>query len=100
MRPVYLGSWGTETSMVNTTQPCQDALQMIAEQAQSHIITGSITEAALRKHTGLAQSQEHFPCSICEGIAHSTFLQDRRGSNNNKKQKSLNDFGLVSERKN
>ena len=71
---------------------------MIAGQAQLHIITGSITEAALSKHTGLAQSQEHPPCSIHEGLAHSTVLQDRRGRNNNKSQNYLNDFGLVSQR--
>lgn len=99
-RPVYLGIRGTETSMVNTTQPGKEALKMRAGQAQLHIITGSTTEAALSKHTGLAQSQEHLPCSIHEGLAHSRFLQHRRGRNNNKSQKYLNDFHQLSERKN
>ena len=97
-RPVYLGIRGTETSMVNTTQPGEEALEMRAGQAQLHIITSSTTEAALSKHTGLAQSQQHPPCSVFKGLAHSTVLQDRR--NNNKSQKYINDFGLESERKN
>ena len=96
---MYLGIQGTETSMVNTTQPGEEALEMRAGQAQLHIIIGFITEAALSKHTGLAQSQEHLPCSVREGLAHSTVLQDKSGRNNNKSQKYLNDFGLVSERK-
>lgn len=86
--------------MVNTTQPGEEALEMRAGQAQLHIITSSTTEAALSKHTGLAQSQQHPPCSICKGLAHSTVLQDRHGRNNNKSQKYINDFGLESERKN
>ena len=72
---MYLGIQGTETSMVNTTQPGEEALEMRAGQAQLHIITGSITEAALSKHTGLTQSQEHLSCSVREGLAYSTVLQ-------------------------
>ena len=92
---MYLGIQGTETRMVNTTQPGEEALEMRAGQAQLHIIIGFITEAGLSKHTGLAQSQEHLPCSVREGLAHSTVLQDKSGRNNNKSQKYLNDFGLV-----
>ena len=35
---MYVGSWGTETSMVNTAQPGEEALLMTAGQAQIQII--------------------------------------------------------------
>ena len=58
---MYVGSWGTETSMVNTAQPGEEALLMTAGQAQIHIITASTTKPALSRHTGLIQTQEHLP---------------------------------------
>ena len=36
-RPLYLGSRGTETSMVNTTEPGEEALLMTAGQGQAQI---------------------------------------------------------------
>ena len=58
---MYVGSWGTETSMVNTAQPGEEALLMTAGQAQIHIITAFTTKPALSRHTGLIQTQEHLP---------------------------------------
>ena len=56
---------------------------MIAGQAQIQIITASTTKAALRRHTGLAQTLEHLLCPIHEELAHSALFQERHGRNNN-----------------
>lgn len=67
---MYLSSRGTETVLGNTSQPGEKAL-MTAGQAQIQVITASTTKAALRRYTGLAQTQEHLPRPIREGLAHS-----------------------------
>lgn len=91
---MYLGSRGTETGLGNISQSGEEALLMRAGQAQIHIITASTTKAALRRHTGLAQTQEHLPHPIREELAHSALFQERHGKNNNKSERYLNHFGL------
>ena len=86
--------WAAEAQKLAISQSGEEALLMIAGQAQIHIITASTTKAALRRHTGLVQTQEHLPHPIREELAHSALLQERHGRNNNKSEKYQNDFGL------
>ena len=92
---MHVDTKNTEIGMSNTAESGGQALLMIAGPAQIQIITASTTKAALRRHTGLAQTLEHLLCPIHEELAHSALFQERHGRNNNKSERYLNHFGLV-----
>ena len=64
---MHVDTKNTEIGMSNTAESGGQALLMIAGPAQIQIITASTTKAALSRHTGLAQTQEHLPHSTHEG---------------------------------